>query len=167
MNYRYRNLFIKIENLILALSKLFSNSVTTTDEQIREKRNTVNGLCEDTATLWKKIGELKDGPVFSMAKLEVSPLMNEEFLKDLKNSNSSYNFNISDCGLPDYQLHIIKQGIQDLSTYLNNKNFKDDTEDWVEDESCVVGSPGSSKGIIGILTLLLEGTPNYSFTRFL
>ena len=144
-NFGYRNILMKLEKLIKALRALFNNS-TLNDVQDRSKRSIDSDMCSEIMSLWKRFGELKDGPVFSLSKINVSSLTNEQFMATLKKLNSSENFKVTDCGLQDHQVYVVQQGIEELTVYLENKRFNDTLENWVDDETCVVGSPGTSSG---------------------
>ena len=149
-NFVYKSVLKKIENLISLLSTLFLNDDVTLDDHNRGKPSTEIEFCSEISKLWRKFGELKDGPVFSLPKLKVSSLIDDHFLSTLQKINKS---EVSICGMTDTELFLIKQGLEDLKAYLEIKKHNDNNEDWVDDESCIVGTFQSSSGILRMLSI--------------
>ena len=141
-NYKFA--INQLEKLVNVFSSLLNTTVRTSSS--RTGRSLDLELCLTIKGLWKKFAELKDGPTLSFPKILVSSLLDDDTLNTLEMKKTN-NFDISECGLSDPQIHFIKSSINKISDYIEIKKFDDETDVWTEEnDTCIIteGSGDSS-----------------------
>ena len=82
--------------------------------------------------IYSKFGELRDGAVFSLGKINVAQMFNDgTFILTEENLATS---DIEDCGLIAREVETIEKGIDALEKFLENKQIDDNMEDRLESD---------------------------------
>ena len=82
--------------------------------------------------LYSKFGELRDGAVFSLGKINVAQMFNDgTFILTEENLRTS---DIEECGLIAREVETIEKGIDALEKFLDIKQFDDEMEDRLESD---------------------------------
>ena len=139
----YSEVILKLSRFLDGLSEVFTPSSIST----RKKRSAYEDMseadmdkCDFLYALPKKIGELRDGSVYSLAKISVAKLFTTENLQLVEDTLSSED--IEYCGLIEREVSTIKEGIVHLQSFLQIKQFNDDLDDRL-DKTCIVNEYSS------------------------
>ena len=146
-NFEYKKVLKKLETLIYKLSLLFKTTGHT-NNLTRRGVNTqsLTELCSEIEKFPNKFGVLKDGPIFSIPILGVSYIIDDVFLSKLNSLDESSSFHISSCGLKESLIYTIKHEMEELKKLGSIKNYTDDTEEWVDDDTCRIADIVNSIG---------------------
>lgn len=136
----FRHVYEGIERLIEAM-KIIKDKT--------KNRNNLNGNIGDTCvflkSLWIGFSHLKDGAVYSLGKMMVSQLTEDDVLQRLEDL-AEENFDIEFCGFEEKYFFLVEQALEELSKFLEVKRFDDGIEEWADSLDCK--APSNKLGII-------------------
>ena len=122
----YANVLTRLEKFNTLFSSIFKDN---------RKRSALtfeaSQVCTFLESLWRKIGELKDGPVFSIQKMMVSSILDNDWLELLEDyMENSRGLRISQCWIEEKYAKIIEHGFQELKDFYEIKEFDDGIGEW-------------------------------------
>ena len=95
-------------------------------------------MCRQIDSLGTKLGQLKDGPIWSLAKMSVARILSPEHLQ-LLDEISAMDGILNTCGVTQEDVEVLEAVTRDLEAFYTVKVFPDDLEDRL-DITCTVPS---------------------------
>ena len=95
-------------------------------------------ICRELDSLGTKLGQLKDGPIWSLAKMSVARILSPEQLQ-LLDEISAMDGILDTCGVTQEDVEVLEAVTRDLESFYTVKMFPDDLEDRL-DITCTVPS---------------------------
>ena len=121
-------MFEKIERLLKSIGNIFER--VDYDEYGDDHYD----CCIHLDGLASALGELKDGPVYSLAKFQAADLLTESELVMMEHLMNQCN--VFSCGLFEREIDTTERLINELHEYVEIKHYNDDMDDRI-DTSCI------------------------------
>ena len=124
----YQQVFEKIERLLNSIEDIFKRDYVDGDDH--------HDCCIHLENLASALGELKDGPIYSLPKIIAADLLTEAELNMME--NTMHQCNVASCGLFKREIDVTKDLVDELEEYLKIKKFDDDKK-YIFDAICSFG----------------------------
>ena len=120
----YHQVFDNIERLLNSINNIFEGI------DYDDNGDDHYECCLHLDNLASALGELKDGPIYSLPKIKAADLLTESELNMME--NIMHQCDVVSCGLFKRKIDVTETLVKELQEYLEIKRFNDDLQDRID-----------------------------------